>query len=71
IDTEGKIQALSDRSARILGKNKAEILGICAYDLFSPDVGARRKNMSDKVIRSGKPVRFEDEGGGVWWDSSV
>ncbi len=71
IDTEGKIHAFSEATARILGKKATELLGTCAYDLFRHEVSARRKSMSDKVIRSGEPVRFQDEREGVWWDSSV
>lgn len=71
IDPNGTIQALSEATAKKLGKHANELIGTYAFDLFSPDVSARRKAMTRKVVRSGKPVRFEDEREGIWWDSNV
>ncbi len=71
IDPNGMIQALSEATAKKLGKDASELIGTYAFDLLPPDVSARRKSMTRKVVRSGKPVRFEDEREGIWWDSNV
>ncbi len=71
IDPDGTIVALSESTAKILRKGKDDLIGTCAFDLFPPEVSARRKAATDKVVRSGKPIRFEDERKGIWWDSSI
>jgi PAS domain-containing protein len=50
---------------------ESEQMDTCAFDLFSPDVAEHRKAQCGKVVRSGRPVRFEDEREGRWFNSSV
>ncbi|MBW2318989.1 MAG: PAS domain-containing protein [Deltaproteobacteria bacterium] len=71
IDSEGVIIALNETAHKRLGKSSDKLVGANVYDLVSPDVGKARKAQADKVIRSGEPVRFEDERQGRWFDQSI
>jgi PAS domain S-box-containing protein len=71
LDNEGTILALNTTAAQALGKNMDELIGLCAFDLFPSDITKRRKAYHDEVIRSGKPVRYEDEREGSCLDTTV
>ena len=71
IDTAGIVLSLNENTAKRLGKSVDEILGSCIYDLFSRDLSARRKVRIDEAIRVGKPVYWEDERQGIWFDNCV
>ncbi len=58
-------------AAERLGCEPSEMLGRCIFDSLPPDVAARRKEVGEQVIRTGKMVRLEDERQGKWFDSSV
>jgi PAS domain S-box-containing protein len=47
------------------------LTGVNAYDLVGPEVARRRKHFADEVVRSGKPVRFEDRRGEIVLDNNV
>jgi two-component system cell cycle sensor histidine kinase/response regulator CckA len=69
IDTAGTILALNEITAKRLGKSVDEMLGSYLYDFLPPDVAKRRKAYLDEVFRTGKPVYFEDERQGIWFDT--
>ena len=71
IDTAGIVLSLNENTAKRLGKSVDEILGSCIYDLFSRDLAERRKVRIDEAIRVGKPVYWEDERQGIWFDNCV
>jgi PAS domain S-box-containing protein len=71
VNPDGTILALSEATAKNLGKDAGELIGTCAFDLFEPQIAARRRAMLKKAVRSGRPVRFEDERGTRCWDSNV
>ncbi len=71
LDTNGTVLDTNEAMARRLGKQRAELIGSCVWDLFPAQVAERRRAFVDKVIRSGRPVRFEDERQGTWNDSVV
>ena len=71
IDAEGYIVALNETAAERLGRCADDLVGMCAFDLLLPDVAEYRRIQSNKAIRSGKPVRFEDEREGRWFEQSV
>ncbi len=70
-DLDGTVLALNEATAKGLGMGSNELVGTCVFELFPPDVAERRKAWTNKVVRTGKPVRFEDERGGRWFDNSV
>jgi PAS domain S-box-containing protein len=71
LDPDGIVVALNEAAARSMDESPNELVGICAYDLFPPDVAERRKSYANRVLRSGKPVRFEDEREGRRFDHTV
>jgi PAS domain S-box-containing protein len=71
INIEGKILAINKVGAQRLGKSADELIGVSVDDYFPPDVAKFRKTIRDKIVRSGKPVRFQDEREGRVLDNSV
>jgi PAS domain S-box-containing protein len=71
IDTTGKIEALSQYTAKKLGGTINQLIGMRVYDFFEPEIAHRRKAACDKVLKTGKPTRLEDERAGNWFDANV
>ncbi len=71
IDVTGTILALNQTTANNVGKSTDELLGSCIYDSLAPDVAKARKARVDEAIRLGKPMRFEDERDGRWFDHGL
>ncbi len=69
LDASGTILDVNEAMARRLGRPLDELVGMNIWELFPPDVAERRKAYTDKVFLSGKPVRFEDERQGTWFDN--
>jgi PAS domain S-box-containing protein len=70
-DVNGTILAANEVFARAVRGKPEEIIGARAYDITQPDSEKTRKLRVDEVIRSGKPVRFEDERDGLWFDNNI
>lgn len=60
-DPQGTILMANETMARRLGKNVNELIGLCQYDFFPPDVAQNRKKYYDRVVLTGEPVHFEDQ----------
>jgi PAS domain S-box-containing protein len=71
MEPDGTIVALNETTVRQLGKSVEGLVGTCVFDLFPPDVAEHRKAQNEKVVRSGTPVRYEDQRTGTWFDNSV
>lgn len=71
LDTKGVILALNEPAAQAFGKSIDELIGLNAFKLFSLSISKHRKAHHDEVIRSGKPIRYEDKRGGRWWNTNV
>lgn len=77
IDPGGNILALNEMAAARLSRHVGEELtqemlrGRCVYDLFPPEIADRRRERNENVVRSGHPIRFEDERDGAWFDNST
>jgi len=69
VDTKGVVLDANETMARRFGKSASELIGVCGWDLFPPDLAKSRRAHFDRAIQSGNPVRFEDERQGVWFDS--
>jgi len=69
VDTHGRILDVSDTLAARFGRSRDDMLGLRLQDLLPPDVAASRAERTDEVIRSGLPLRFEDERDGRWYDN--
>jgi two-component system sporulation sensor kinase A len=71
MDTQGIVLASNETTARRLGKSVDALLGCCVYDLLPPDVAQVRRAMAEESVRSGTPVRLEDERQGMYLDNSI
>lgn len=71
MDTKGIILDVNETTARRLGRSTDELIGLCIWDLFPQNVAESRKALFDKVIETGKAIRFEDERQGMCLDNVV
>ncbi len=71
LDTNGRIVATNESAAKLINKNAEELIGMSAFDLFSEEIIKSRKEWCLEVVRTKKPVRFEDEPGGLHLDNSI
>ncbi len=71
VKPDGTIISMNDALTKVFGKKRNELLGKCAFDFMPSEVAKYRKANMDKVIRSGKPLRFEDQREGRWLDNCI
>jgi len=76
VDEWGTILALNQTAAQRLGKREDELVGLSPQDLsadsvVSSDVVKARGVCVRQVVRSGEPVRFEDERDGVLFNTNI
>jgi PAS domain S-box-containing protein len=71
IDTEGAILALNETAHQRLGNAMEKLVGVNYYDLLPSTVATDRKQRVKEVIRTGNPIRFEDERDGKHFDNNV
>ncbi len=69
MDIEGIILDANETLARRFNKSVEAIKGTNGWDLFPADIVEKRKQFFNQVILSKKPVRFEDEHNGIWFDN--
>lgn len=69
MDREGIILDTNEALARRFNKSVEAIKGTRGWDLFPRDIAEKRKQYFNRVILSKKPVRFEDEHNGTWFDN--
>jgi len=60
MNKDGIILAANETMAQRYGLAMDMLVGSCIYDLLKPGTARQRKAQADIVIRTGKPVRFED-----------
>lgn len=66
LDLDGNILALNEEMARRLRTTPQQLLGRCIWEVFPAEVASARKQQAEEVVRSGRPVRFEDMREGRW-----
>ncbi len=71
VDLEGTILAINEIAAKRVGKNVDDLIGLGLFEYLPHDVAAFRKAKGDEVVRSGKPVRFQDERAGRFYDNNI
>lgn len=71
LDADHRTVIVNERTAKGLGMSVAELRGKRIAELIPSPVGARRQAMQEQVLREGKPVRFEDERDGCWFDNNM
>jgi len=68
-DADGTIVDMNETAAKSFGRSRTELLGTNGFLLVSLEVEALRRVWVMKTIEGKKPVRFEDEREGRWFDS--
>lgn len=71
LDPEGRILAANTRLAAIDGTPPEEALNRPLYDGMPEALGQKYKDYVDAVVRGGKPARFTDQWGEIWFDASL
>jgi PAS domain S-box-containing protein len=71
LDRQGWILALNRPAADRFGQSKEELIGRCAFDLFQPEVAEIRRAYHEQVLRTCRPVRYEDQREGRWLNTNV
>ena len=60
---------LNELMSQSIGKKKEEGIGKNYFDIVTPDVAKNRMKYAKQVINTGKPVNFEDEHDGRWFNN--
>jgi PAS domain S-box-containing protein len=70
VDLEGVILRINETAAERLGKTVDEVIGTKLVGHFPPDLISYRQAWGEKVVRTGEPVRFQDERAGRFYDTN-
>ena len=70
-DTNGTILDCNEAFLQRFNKNADEVQGSCIWNLLPPELTQSRQAMANKVIQTGKPLRFQDCRQDKWLDSIV
>jgi PAS domain S-box-containing protein len=71
LDRKGHILALNRPAADRFRRTSEELTGRCAFDFFQPEVAEIRKAYHEQVLRTCRPVRYEDQREGRWLNTNV
>jgi len=71
IDTGGIVLAANEKAIDRMGKPAAELVGKPLAGFLPPELGEARRQRGLEVIRTGRPLRFEDEWDGRTYSSSI
>jgi two-component system cell cycle sensor histidine kinase/response regulator CckA len=61
LDPDGVVLAANETAGEVLGVRVSDLLGMCLFDLFSPEQAAAAGKSLAKVVRSGEKLRFVQE----------
>ena len=70
-EQDGTILAINDAAAHRSGKRPEEVIGGTLSDLCPHDLAKERKARIDEVVRSGMPIRFQEERDGIRVEHSL
>jgi PAS domain S-box-containing protein len=68
MNLKGDILSANDIAAKRMGMKIKDLVGKNCYGLLPKDVGIGRMAKIDEMVRTGKPVYFEDERAGIIFD---
>ncbi len=71
IDANGIILAANEIIAARLNLTDTDITGKDIFSLLPPEVAQTRKKRVEGVIQTGKPIRFEDQRTGVYYENYI
>ncbi|MFC1488920.1 PAS domain S-box protein [Thermodesulfobacteriota bacterium] len=70
-DLDAKILAVNEVAAKRFGKSSKELIGLGIFDYLPHDMAKSRKVKGDEAVHTGKPVRFQDERDGKYYDNNI
>ncbi len=70
-DKKGTILAINRTGAQRLGKDVNELVGLSINQYLPEDLARKRLKEGENVVRSGKPLHFEDERDGRYFENSI
>lgn len=65
IEKDGTLLAINDAAVHRSEKRPEEVIGGTLFDLYPHDLAEERKARIDEVVRSGMPIRFQEERDGI------
>jgi len=71
IDRVGVIYACNETAANRFGRKSHELIGTVGYRAIDREAGERRRPRVEEVFVKGNPVRFQDERGGIVFDTVI
>lgn len=71
LDPEGFILDTNKTMAARFGKNREELIGLCLWDLLSPEISESRKTHILKTLTTGKIQHWEDHRAGAWFSTTA
>ncbi len=71
VDTDSKILSLNEAMAKNLGETKENLIGKNALDYFPPEVAKYRTKMAHNLVKTKKPITFEDKRDGTWFKQKL
>ncbi len=69
LDTKGNFIAANEKTAQRFGKQLKELIGSNVFSYLTPEIAKQRKAKVNKVIRTGKPLRFDDSRNNRYFDN--
>jgi len=69
LDSRGVILDLNKIAAERLGKSRDDLISTLADGSLSEDIAKRRRSIISQIFETSRPVRFEDERDGIWYDT--
>ncbi len=71
LDADGKVIALNEGTAKHYSKSTEELIGKDIFRLMPNDIAEQRKARLVEAANTQKPIRFEDQRAGMWFDNVV
>jgi PAS domain S-box-containing protein len=71
MNVEGDYLAVNAALAQSLGQEADELVGRCVYAFLSPDLAKARRAQVQDVVRTGRPMRFQDQQGGSYLENLI
>ena len=71
IDVEGTLLMINTTFANRFNKTSEDLIGTSIYDLITPELAKTRREQVNLVLRSCKPIQFEDQRGNRFIEHSL
>ena len=71
LDADGTIVDVNEAGAQRLDCSVHQLVGTCLFDWLPSDVAQRRREKAEEVARTARPLHFEDERDGRFFDSTI